>query len=260
MFWLKKLVGFWLMPLPFSLLLMGLGALLLGSGRRRLGRVFAALGLTILLAASNKMVGNWLAQSLESRYAPIPELSADVSLPDELAACEFVAVLGGGHADSEGFSANNQLSASALARLVEGVRIWRHLPRATLVTCGPGRDGFPSHSEVLKRAAVALGVPAAQIMEAADVHDTADEVRVLRARLGDARVALVTSAWHMPRAMALAEQAGLRALPCPADFAARPQAKRSWTDYLFDLSGLERSTKAVHEYLGLWWATLRGHA
>ncbi|HEY0945371.1 MAG TPA: YdcF family protein, partial [Opitutaceae bacterium] len=126
--------------------------------------------------------------------------------------------------------------------------------------CGPAREGFPSHAAVLKQAAVALGVPADNVVEQAEVHDTVDEIRALRARAGDTPVALVTSAWHMPRAVALARRAGLRVIPCPADFAARPQPQPSWTDYMWDLSGLDRTTKAVHEYLGLWWARLRGQA
>lgn len=260
MFWLKKTIGFWLMPLPFSIALVALGAGLAWRGRRRAGRIFTAAGIAVLLVTSNKAVGNWLAGSLESRYAPVPELTDGAALPSVLGACSYIAVLGGGHADAAGFSANNQLSASALARLVEAVRLWRHLPRAALLTCGPARDGFPAHAEILKRAALDLGVPAAQITELPNVRDTADEVRALRALVGDAPVALVTSAWHMPRAMALAEHAGLRAVPCPADFVCRPQARPEWTDYLWDLRGLERSTKGIHEYLGLWWARLRGQA
>lgn len=261
MFWLKKVVGFWLMPLPFALLLMLLGALFVFRGRRRSGKLLVAAGLAVLLVSSNKAVGNWLAGTLETRHPPVPELvQGGDPLPAPLAACQYIVVLGGGHADAEGFSANNRLSSSALARLVEAVRIWRALPHTTLITCGPGREGLPSHAAVLKQAAVALGVPAAHIAEQAEVHDTVDEVRALRARIGDAPVALVTSAWHMPRAVALAERAGLRIFPCPADFAARPQPSSSWTDYLWDVSGLERSTKAVHEYLGLWWARLRGQA
>jgi uncharacterized SAM-binding protein YcdF (DUF218 family) len=58
--------------------------------------------------------------------------------------------------------------------------------------------------------------------------------------------------------MALCEKAGLHPIAAPADFMLRPGADTGWGLVAWDLGALERSTKALHERLGLFWARLRG--
>ena len=43
---------------------------------------------------------------------------------------------------------------------------------------------------------------------------------------GSQRVGLITSAWHMPRALRLARANGLNPIPVPADFVSPPQHDR----------------------------------
>jgi uncharacterized SAM-binding protein YcdF (DUF218 family) len=259
MFWLKKLLGRLLMPLPLALLAMVVGGTLWFLGHRRAGATLFAAGFLWLAAASNHTISSRLVGPLEGRYAPIPEWTGDAALPPDLPAVRFIAVLGAGHSDGGHASATSRLSGSALARLVEAIRLHRHLPETHLILFGPGRPGHRSHAEVLREAALSLGVAADRIRLAPDVRDTVDEVQTLAEIAGQQSVALVTSAWHMPRAMALAERQQLRAVPCPADFAFRPDVEADERWWSFDVSSLSRSTKAVHEWLGLAWSRLRGH-
>ena len=63
----------------------------------------------------------------------------------------------------------------------------------------------------------------------------------------------------MPRAVALFRKAGLTVVPCPTDYASRWNDDVRISDYLaWDLSGLERSSKAIYEFLGLTWSKLTG--
>jgi uncharacterized SAM-binding protein YcdF (DUF218 family) len=62
----------------------------------------------------------------------------------------------------------------------------------------------------------------------------------------------------MPRAVALMRRAGLAPLPCPADFLTRASGDARIGDWLCDLSGLEQSTWAIYERLGMTWARLQG--
>jgi len=261
LFALKKFVSYFLMPLQFSVSLMLLGAaLVVFTRRKRLGHGLVAAGIISLLVLSHKQVGLALLLPLETRYPAVPELVTGAPLPSELAACQAIVVLGGGHAETPGLSANNRLSTSATSRLMEGVRLARLLPEAQLVLCGPGLPGRPTHAAVLAAGAQALGIAADRLLLVTDVRDTEDEARQVRALLGDRPFALVTSAWHMPRTVALMQKAGLHPLPCPADFVARPNPGFRWNDWTCDLSGLERSTKAIYERLGLLWARWRGRA
>ena len=99
--------------------------------------------------------------------------------------------------------------------------------------------------------------PFRRILLIDDAHDTEEEAARLREQLGDAPVALVTSAWHLPRAMALCAARGLHVLPCPTDFLYGTPPRWRWSDYLWEVPALERSTVAVHERLGRWWSQLR---
>lgn len=260
MLWLKNLVAFLLEPLSLVLLTGTVGlALTLGQRWRRTGRLLSALSLLLLFAAGNRWVSGRLVEPLESRYPPVGEFTADGALPPQLAACRFVVVLGGGHEDSDAMPALARLSDPARARLTEGLRILRQLPAATLVVSGPRRAaGLPTHAEVLAEAAVSLGVDRARIRLLNDTHTTEDEAAQLGPVVGDAPVALVTSALHMPRAVALCTAAGLHVTPCPADRLYLRPPRRRWFEILWNAPSLEHTTAAVHEYLGRCWSALRG--
>ncbi len=258
MFWLKKFVSFWLMPLPFCLALLAAGLVVLIFTRRaRLGRGLLVAGTVFLGLFSNKVVSTWLVRPIESTHAAIPEIDSVATVPAALVRCRYVVVLGSGHSDSPGVSANNQLSSSALARITEGVRLMRHLPEAKLVLSGGGEPGYPTHAAVLGRVATGLGLDPARILKTETGRDTEEEAQAVRALVGTAPVALVTTAWHLPRAVALFRRAGIDTLPCPTDYTARPNPKFNWGETNWDVASLERSTAAVRERLGYCWAWLR---
>jgi uncharacterized SAM-binding protein YcdF (DUF218 family) len=258
-FWLKKLVSSFLMPVPLCLALLVLG-LLLGRNSRRSGTgrrlVFAAA--FVLLFFSNRFVCTKLLRPLEVQNPAIPEFTAAAPVSEGLASCRFVVVLGSGNCEMPGISATSQLSASGLARIVEAVRILRVLPNARLIVSGPGEPGHRSHAAVLALAAESLGIDSARIILIDTARDTEDESFAVARLVGSGRTALVTSAWHMPRAAHLFRRAGVAFVPCPADFASRTDIHLHWSDFGWDIESLERSTLAVHERIGLLWLKLRG--
>ena len=261
MFWLKKFFSPFLLPLQFVLVCGVLGAVLLASRRwRRTGRALVTLAVLVLLAASNKWVSGTLITPLESRYPAVGDFQPGEPLPPPLAACRYVVVLGGGHNDGEIRPALSRLSTSARARLTEGLRLLRLLPAAKLVVSGPSENGGPTHARILADSAVSLGVERTRILMIDDARDTEEEAARLRALVGDAPVAVVTSAWHLPRAMALCTVQGLHALPCPTDYLYCTPPRWQWSDFTWDVPSLERSTAAMHERLGLWWSRLRRRA
>lgn len=259
MFWLKRLISFFLMPLPLCLAVLACGLLLIVTTRRSaLGKRLVAVAAMLLLLFSNRLVSTRLLQPLESRYPAIPELGTNDPVPAALAGCQVVAVLGGGNSDVAGLPATSQLSTSALARIVEAVRILRVLPGARLVVSGPGEPGHPTHAAVLAAAARSLGVSASRITLIDSARDTEEESRAVAKIAGGQRTALVTSAWHMPRAAHLFRKAGVDFVACPADFVARDDGRLTLSGLGWDSESLMRSTMAVHERLGLLWLWLRG--
>jgi len=259
LFWLKKFVSFWMMPLPFCLTLLVVGAAYLFSPRlQKLGRRLVVMGALLFLLFSNKLVSTWLAQPLEERYSAMPELRVGGPLPGRLAACHYIVVLGGGHGNASGLPATTKLSTSALGRLVEGVRLARLLPGARLIVSGPAEPGYPSHASILRESALSLGIDAGRIVMIDTARDTEDESRAVKAIVGDEPVALVTSAWHMPRAAALFRGAGVEIVACPADYMAKPAGRFQWSSLSWDSESLDRSTMAIRELIGQVWVSIRG--
>jgi uncharacterized SAM-binding protein YcdF (DUF218 family) len=253
MFWLKKVVSYWLMPLPLCMALLASGlALSFCQRRRRLGLCLVSAGTALLVTFSNNFVSMSLTRRLESRFPAIPEMAAGKPIPTSIERCRFIAVLGSGHADLRGVSATGRLSTSGLARIVEGVRLYRALPGATMILSGPSLPHGYSHASVLATAALSLGVSPDRIILLDTAKDTEEESIAVARIAGGARTALVTSAWHMPRAATLFRNAGVDFVACPSDFVSRSDSL-----FRFDSESLERSTLGVHEYIGLMWLRLR---
>ncbi|MEO7348142.1 MAG: ElyC/SanA/YdcF family protein [Opitutaceae bacterium] len=246
------------MPLPFcaAAILAGL-ALMTLTRRARLGRSILVAGVGLLLLFGNHQVSRALVCPLEKRYATVPELEASAPVPATLARCRFVVVLGAGNGNGPGFAALHRLSSSALARVVEAVRLLRFLPEAKLIVSGPASAKHPAHATVLARAAHSLGIEESRIVLIDQARDTEEEARRVHERVGEEPIALVTSAWHMPRAVALFQGAGVSVLPCPVDFSIHEEEEVFFWHWLWDSQSLQRSTIAIHERLGHLWAWLR---
>lgn len=117
---------------------------------------------------------------------------------------------------------------------------------------GPSRRNLGAEARIIWQE---LGIPA----EAIWVVDqpcviTRDEIRAdqrLAARQGWSRVGLLSSAWHLPRAQALAERQGFRVQGFPSDRWGRIPSFHLW--HLVPQSeGLEHTQLACWEWLGRW--------
>ncbi len=258
LFTLKKFISWFLEPTNVCLLLIATGIILLWTKRYlHLGRRVLTAGLVILAIFSNGAVSRWTALSLEQRYKPIPELPADAPIPATLESARYISVLGGGGADTAGLSANNQLSQAALSRLIEGVRLMKALPQVKLIVSGSGNRGA-SNAEIMKQAAVALGVESTRVIQFDSPRDTMDEAESIKTVVGTDPFIVVTSAIHLPRAVALLRHLGLNPIPAPADFRQRPDEPFEIQNQLWGPTALGTNSAVCHEYVGMLWGRLRG--
>lgn len=254
-FILKKLLTHLCYPLTLCLLGFAVGLFLLRKERfRRAGKFSLALGITMLFLFTFSPLPSWLLQPLEWRYTPLNYGPGDV-VPE----VPWVVVLGGGHSGTDKLPPTARLNRATLARLVEGVRQWRLHPGSTLVLSGGSVYGETPNAEVLASAAESLGVDRADILIEAESKDTHDEAVLLKPILGRDDFVMVTSASHMPRAVALFRGQGLEPTPAPTDYQSK-KAGRSLTPGFFfpSTTGFTRGQRAAHEYLGLLWSKLRG--
>jgi uncharacterized SAM-binding protein YcdF (DUF218 family) len=258
LFWLKKIATVPFLPLYFSLIAGSLGLFLLCFVRRqKLGRLLISCGVFALALFSNQGVAMLMLAPLENDIPALPDFHTPAEVPARLSRCKAIVVLGGGHADAPQISRINQLSTSSLSRIGEAVRLSRWLPEAKFVVSGHHIKTL-SHAQVLGEAAVSLGVDPGRIVRLDEPRDTEDEIVELSRRFRGRPIALVTSAWHMPRTLQLCEKFGVEAVPCPADLMLKAAVGEGPNFIKWDLESLGQSTRAIHEYLGMVWIKLRG--
>jgi uncharacterized SAM-binding protein YcdF (DUF218 family) len=175
---------------------------------------------------------------------------------ENLLQIKWVVVLGGGQNFAPELPSNSMLENPSLSRLIEGIRIHRMLPGSKLVLSGGGVFDTRPEAATMADVAMMLGVdPAALVVEALS-KDTQDQAYQLRKMLGQTPIILVTSASHMPRAMLVFENAGLRPTPAPVDFSDWRRSHHEPGDFFPRAKELKKVESALHEYLGILWVRL----
>ena len=205
------------------------------------------------MLASTGPLPRFMVKSLESRY-PVFQGPLSRESNEQL----HILVLGGGHTSDALLPANNQLSISALGRLVEGIRIHRQHPESLLILSGfPGRDPV-SNAEVMYKAALLLGVEAENMFIIPEPENTRQEAMAYRDKFGSSHpLVIVTTATHIPRSMIWFRKAGLNPIPAPTNHAIKksPTARPRW--WIPSPENISLVDRAVYEYAGIVQATLK---
>ena len=245
---LSKLVTWLLSPLGMGLCLAGLGLLLAWRQRLRSSMALGALAFVWLWAWSTPVLSLWLRGTVEDLYPPLPIATVPQA--------QAIVVLGGGIAPPSGKSTEINLNA-ATDRVWFAARLF-HAGKAPLVLVSGGSDPErDAYSEARASAIflVDLGVPAQTIVLEEASRNTrqnaAFSAALLKAR-GIKHILLVTSALHMPRAMALFAAQGLQATPAPTDFEAIQSPPPGVLAWLPDAQALDGSGRAMKEMVGRW--------
>ena len=233
------------MPMSFGLILLFLGILFfLGKSYKR-AKFFLFFSFIWLALIGYSPFSNYLIQPLEKQYKSYIDVDPRI---------EYVLVLGAGHVTNDEMSKNSQLSTTALMRLTEGIRIYRELDKAKLILSGyAGEDVNTPHALISKDVAISLGVPEEDIITQEEARDTAEEAILVKELVNKDKFILVTSAFHMPRAMKIFESEILKPIAAPTDYLSKEDGS-----YTREPRGKEiRKTElAMHEYLGTLWHSI----
>jgi uncharacterized SAM-binding protein YcdF (DUF218 family) len=131
----------------------------------------------------------------------------------------FIHVLGAGYNLNPNLPALTQLESTSLSRLNEGIRIFRLLEKAILVTSAYSKYGLESQASVTRKAAVELGVSPQHIRMLESPSTTFEEAQAFKARFGiSAQVIIATDAMHMLRAMDIYRDLGYEPIAAPTNF------------------------------------------
>jgi uncharacterized SAM-binding protein YcdF (DUF218 family) len=229
-------------PVALALLL-GLSALVFWlRHRRRMAATLGVCGLILGYLSGLDPVGAALLRPLEARDDRVAAPAAQV---------RYIAVLGSSYTPRKEVSSVAALDREGLVRVVEGVRLWREHPAMRLIVSGGGSPGVQPAAWGSARLARDLGVDSAALIILDRARDTADEAQAIVSIVGSEPFLLVTSAWHMPRALRLVQRAGGRAIPVPTGQESDLPCHWLAGCVLPGARGLTMTELATHEYLGL---------
>jgi len=259
MFIAKKIMGSILLPLPFCLLVAFVGLFILWRGRSETtGKILVTISLVFLTLISYFPVSRAIDNPLKSNLEAYMPDRGSVPAPNPAREVKYVVVLAGGHSADPSIPVTGWLTCHSLFRLMEGVRILRQHPESKLVLSGCGAFDPVPEAHVMADVARFLGVDSRRITLESESMDTDDQARLIRPIVGNDPFVLVTSAMHMRRSMALFRKQGMHPIPAPAGRTVDTEQVLTPQLFLPNVYALEQSTRAVHEYLGLAWARLRG--
>jgi uncharacterized SAM-binding protein YcdF (DUF218 family) len=255
-FLLKKIVATLFSPVPLCLYLLVAGLIFLWLSRKhKTGKVLILTGTLLLIFLSTPFVSNLLVRPLESKYRPLLiSIGGDRIAPPKV---RYIVVLAASYLPDSTLPATTQLG-DTLPRVIEGLRVFEHLPGCMLIMSGGGRPGVSPESEVMAGAAESLGIDHQRILLESQSRDTETEAKFVRPLVGQDPFILVTAASHMPRAMALFRKQGMHPIADPTDYLAAASWEASASDFIPTGGGLITARRAVYEYLALTLEWFRG--
>ena len=244
-FYLSKVVGYLLEPLNVLILLQVAGLACLWSGRRRSAGWILGLTTATMLAVAILPIPQMLLRPLE-QAVPRP-----TQLPPRI---DGIVLLGGSQ-DQELTRAYGMPSIpNDATRVTEFAALARRYPQAQLVfSGGSGNLGTNelTEADVLRLFMEQQGLDTKRLMledKSRNTHENAVFTKNLAQPKAGQAWLLVTSASHMPRALAVFRKAGWSIDPYPTSYKVMPTGWSLWFDGIRQFRLLDY---ALHEWVGL---------
>lgn len=250
-FELTKLISLLVYPLTQALLLCLVGVLLIRLGYLRSASIAVLLACGWLYLCSTALFADFLMGTLEKDYTP-----RALSVVGE---ADAIVVLGGATRGDTHLSTRGDLNQQA-DRLLYAVELYKAGKAPLVLVSGGSAPGDRPEAQLMEEILSIMGVPARDILRESASRTTYDNARYSAILLEGRqlrRILLVTSAFHMRRALGVFRQTGLDVVPAPTDYqrvVGQPIVPR-WLPTAEDLG---RSTYALREYVGYWVYRYRG--
>jgi uncharacterized SAM-binding protein YcdF (DUF218 family) len=253
----SKLLPPLIFPPGLNIILL-LAALLLWKRRRVLSTTLAVLSILSLYAVSTPLVSDALDAGLESKYP-----SVDINT---LPKADAIVVLGG-YLRTAGGTRRYSEFMEAADRLWMGSMLYRAGKAPTVLLSGGNVDflGYRGTAEAVaaKELLEQWGVPADAILvepQSQNTHENAAFSKPILSAHGARKLLLVTSAYHMPRSVAIFRQEGMQVTPVATDYLTGWGQPELVFQLLPDAEALARSKIALREWMGLIVYRIRGWA
>jgi len=244
-----KLASWALYPLSWILILLILSFVFAAFRKRWLSQTTLLSALALLWIASMPITGQYTSQWLEQQY-PMQTL-------DRITTADAIVLLGGGMGGEAPPERLHPDLGDAADRVWYAAQLQLAGKAPVIIASG---GSFSWKGEVQTEAAamhqllVQLSVPSESIIEegkSLTTYENAINSAVLLHQIAARRVILVTSAAHMPRALAVFQKQlpEMVFIPATTDVRALP-LESSLLNWLPQTGGLARTTEAWHEWVG----------
>ena len=242
MFMLKYALIPFLLPPGIFIIFLILSALWFSFQQNRKAVIVNLLIGFLMWALSITPVSNAMFRVLESNFNVPGDPQGDV-----------IILLGGGVYDrAPDMSGEGIPSEEMLYRIVTAARLQKSLQVPIIVSAGTVFRHIKVEAPIVRRFLFDLGVPDNKIIMEAESRDTlqnAKNSREICLRSGYKTPILVTSAFHLKRAIMAFKKAGIEVLPFPSRFRSWENRQYGWNDYLpGSFAGV---SIVIREYLGL---------
>ncbi|MBA4142522.1 MAG: YdcF family protein [Nitrosospira sp.] len=240
-----NLVSAFLLP-PFNLILLGLTGVLLLKRRPGFGKLVVMAAVTLLYLLSIPFNADALLQKLET----VPKRDP----PDSGA--QAIVVLGGGTYHDAPEYEGDTVGRFTLERIRYAARLHRLTGKPILATGGdPLGVGSSEAAQMKAVLEQEFQVPVKWIEGASlNTRENAYKSSAILKQERISRIALVTHAWHMPRAAREFEQAGFEIVPAATAYTTRH--KTDVFAFIPTAGALQKSKLFFHEVIGILWYRL----
>ncbi|HHV30656.1 YdcF family protein [Acetivibrio mesophilus] len=198
----------------------------------------------ILYAVSTPIICDNLIWSLERRYEPPLEFRGDV-----------IIMLGGGaYADTPNVNGRGHLSSIASNRLLTCIQLYHKLDVPIIISGGqiPGHEN--SEAGIAKNILLGLGIPEEKIIvenRSLNTTQNANYTRELIEKHGFNEPILVTSAFHMERAVRQFRKNEVYVIPYPTDYQTNSIRRVNFMDFVPSAEALQKFYFSIKEYVGI---------
>ena len=238
-----------ILPSIFSPLMLVIGLIVLGVIFNL--RKFSLIGVIILILSSLPIVSNRFIAYLEKDYQLIEV--AEIENVDAIVVLSgMIRVIG----DEENLKYE---FTDSVDRFFAGLDLFNNNKSPILIlTRGkmPWSIGI-AEGEYLKELAIKYGVSEENIILTDEVQNTDQEAKAIKEILTeDAKIILVTSAFHMPRAEKVFKAANINLIPYPVDFQ-NSKSKTTMMDFIPSAGSLFDTSHFVREMIGRLYYNLK---
>lgn len=212
-------------------------------GARNLARRAGVLALLLLVGFGILPTGQLLIRPLEDRF-PRPDLS-------EMGPVTGIIVLGGAEAPGLTTARGITTLKDTGDRLMTARALAEEFPDAIVLATAGYRSGGLTQAEVAGRFFMETGLDPHRLILETNSHNTWENARLSKDLVGPMageRWLLVTSAFHMPRSVAVFKAQDWAVIPYPTDYRSSPRN----LDWTLDVAvRLREADLALHEWGGL---------